>query len=455
MDLSGLVRRQKAFFYSGKTRELSFRLSNLQKLLDAVKRYEPDILTALKRDLNKSEYEAYVMEIMVIKEEIKWMKKNLRKWAKPRRVKTPLVLFGARSYVYPEPYGVNLIIGPWNYPVQLILCPLTGAIAAGNCAVIKPSEYTPHTSKVLKQMIEGIFDPEYVAVVEGEAETARALIREPFDHIFFTGSVPVGRSVMESAAKSLTPVTLELGGKSPVIVSPDCNVELTARRIVWGKFTNAGQTCVAPDYVYVPEELKEALLNQMKEEIKRFYGENPLENPDYTRIVSAKHFQRLQSFLAPDRIVVGGKSDPKSLKIEPTILDPVSWEDPVMQEEIFGPVLPVLTYCKLDEVIQTIRQKPKPLALYVFAENKNVQEKVIASLPFGGGCVNDTLMHVGTPHLPFGGVGPSGIGRYHGKYSFDCFSHQKGMIKQTTRFDMALRYPYVKSGLKWIRRLTR
>lgn len=276
MDLSGLVRRQKAFFYSGKTRELSFRLSNLQKLLDAVKRYEPDILTALKRDLNKSEYEAYVMEIMVIKEEIKWMKKNLRKWAKPRRVKTPLVLFGARSYVYPEPYGVNLIIGPWNYPVQLILCPLTGAIAAGNCAVIKPSEYTPHTSKVLKQMIEGIFDPEYVAVVEGEAETARALIREPFDHIFFTGSVPVGRSVMESAAKSLTPVTLELGGKSPVIVSPDCNVELTARRIVWGKFTNAGQTCVAPDYVYVPEELKEALLNQMKEEIKRFYGENPL-----------------------------------------------------------------------------------------------------------------------------------------------------------------------------------
>ena len=455
MDLSGLVRRQKAFFYSGKTRELSFRLNNLQKLLDAVKRYEPDILTALKRDLNKSEYEAYVMEIMVIKEEIKWMKKNLSQVGKAAQgqnsagfIRRPELCLSGTLWRQFDYWSVEL-------SGSIDFVPVDGCRCGRKLRVIKPSEYTPHTSKVLKQMIEGIFDPEYVAVVEGEAETAQALIREPFDHIFFTGSVAVGQSVMESAAKSLTPVTLELGGKSPVIVSPDCNLELTARRIVWGKFTNAGQTCVAPDYVYVPEEIKEALLNRMKEEIKRFYGENPLENPDYTRIVSEKHFHRLQSFLAPDRIVVGGKSDPKSLKIEPTILDPVSWEDPVMQEEIFGPVLPVLTYCKLDEVIRTIRQKPKPLALYVFAENKNVQEKVIASLPFGGGCVNDTLMHVGTPHLPFGGVGPSGIGRYHGKYSFDCFSHQKGMIKQTTRFDMALRYPYVRSGLKWIRRLTR
>lgn len=455
MDLSQLVQRQKSFFYSGKTRDISFRLESLRKLLDAVKRYEPDLLTALKKDLNKSEYEAYVMEIMVIKEEIKWMKKNLPKWAKPRKVRTPLVLFGARSYVYPEPYGVNLIIGPWNYPVQLILCPLIGAIAAGNCAVIKPSEYTPHTSKVLKQMIEGVFDLQYVTVVEGEAETAKALLQEPFDHIFFTGSVAVGKSVMESASKSLTPVTLELGGKSPVIVSQDCNLELTARRIVWGKFTNAGQTCVAPDYLYVPEEIKEDLLNQMKEEIIRFYGENPLVNPDYTRIVSEKHFNRLQSFLKSAHIVIGGKSDPDTLKIEPTILDQVSWDDPVMQEEIFGPILPVLTYVRLDDVIQQIRQKPKPLALYVFTEDKKVQEKVIASLPYGGGCVNDTLMHVGTPHLPFGGIGTSGIGRYHGKYSFDCFSHQKGLIKQTTRFDLTLRYPYVKSGLKWIRRLTR
>lgn len=455
LNLKQLVERQKKYFYTGKTKDISFRLKSLEKLANAIDQFEPDLLAALKKDLNKSEYEAYVVEIMVLKEEIKVMKKNIEKWAKPRRVKTPLVLFGARSYIYPEPVGVNLIIGPWNYPVLLVLNPLIGAIAAGNCAVIKPSEHTFYTARVLKQMIRDIFDPEYVAVAEGDIETGKALLEQPFDHIFFTGSVAVGKAVMEKASQTLTPVTLELGGKSPVIVAEDANLKLAARRIVWGKFINAGQTCVAPDFVYVPEQIRDELLRRMKQEVERFYGEKPLANPNYTRIVSWKHFTRLKSFLKTSHIVFGGESDHYTLKIEPTVIDRVSWEDPIMQEEIFGPLLPVLTYTRLDDVISTLREKPKPLALYIFTENSGVEEKIITSLPYGGGCVNDTLIHTGSPYLPFGGTGTSGIGNYHGKYSFDCFSHKKSVVKQTTWFDLPFRYPHAKNGLKWIRKLTK
>lgn len=455
MNLTQLVEKQKEFFYTGKTKEISFRLKSLEKLANAIERFEHDLLAALKKDLNKSEYEAYVVEIMVLKEEIKVMRRNVEKWSKPRKVKTPFVLFGAQSFIYPEPVGVNLIIGPWNYPVLLLINPLIGAIAAGNSAVIKPSEHTFYTAKVLKQMIEDIFDSNYVAVAEGDIDTGKALLAQPFDHIFFTGSVAVGKQVMEKAARALIPVTLELGGKSPVIVTEDANLKLAARRIVWGKFINAGQTCVAPDYVYVPEKIKDELLRRMKQEVERFYGDKPLANPDYTRIISWKHFSRLKSFLKTSHIVFGGESDHYTLKIEPTVIDQVTWEDPVMQEEIFGPLLPVLTYTRLDDVITCLRNKPKPLALYVFTENREAEEKVIASLSYGGGCVNDTLIHTGSPHLPFGGTGASGIGNYHGKYSFDCFSHKKSVVKQTTLFDLPLRYPYMKNGLKWIRKLTK
>ncbi len=455
LNLAQLVEKQKKFFYTGNTKDVSFRQKHLKKLANAVEQFEPDLLAALKKDLNKSEYEAYVVEIMVLKEEIKVMRKNVEKWSKPRKVKTPLVLFGARSFIYPEPVGVNLIIGPWNYPVLLLLNPLIGAIAAGNCAVIKPSEHTFYTAKAVRQMIEDIFDPEYVAVAEGDIETGKALLEQPFDHIFFTGSAAVGKAVMEKAAQTLTPVTLELGGKSPAIVTEDANLKLAARRIVWGKFINAGQTCVAPDYVYVPEKIKEEFLRQIKQEAERFYGINPLSNPNYTRIISWKHFSRLKSLLKTSHIVFGGQSDHYTLKIEPTVIDQVTWEDPIMQEEIFGPLLPVLTYTSLDDVISCLREKSKPLALYIFTENRETEEKVIASLSYGGGCTNDTLIHTSSPYLPFGGAGPSGIGNYHGKYSFDCFSHKKSVVKQTTLFDVPLRYPYVKNGLKWIRKLTK
>jgi len=452
-ELKKLVQSQRNFFYEGKTKDVSFRLKSLDRLSDAIRRYEPDVCTALKKDLNKSEAEAYMTEIGLLLEEIKWIRKNLKSWAKPRRASSSIALWGSRSYVYPEPYGVTLIIAPWNYPFQLSIAPLVGAIAAGNCAIVKPSEFTPHTSKVMKQMLEGIFEKEYVTVVEGGVDVSKALLDQPLDHIFFTGSVAVGKTIMEKAAQTLTPVTLELGGKSPAIVDEDANLELAARRIVWGKFTNAGQTCVAPDYLLVHEKVKKDLLEKMKQAIHKSYGEEPLKNPQYTKIISDKHFKRLKKFLKNGETVVGGEWNQEERVIAPTILDSISWEDPVMQDEIFGPILPVLSFSSLDDVIHTLREKPKPLALYYFSEEKSKQEKVIGALPYGGGCINDCLLHLATPHLPFGGVGTSGMGRYHGKYSFECFSHFKAIVKQTTQFDLPFRYPFYKKGVKWIKRL--
>lgn len=451
--VTSIVREQKQFFHTGKTKELAYRLSSLRKLRDAVKRYEPDIVTALKRDLNKSEAESYTTEIGFVLQEITYAMKHLKAWVKPKKVKAPLTHFGSRSMIYPEPYGVTLIISPWNYPFQLSVAPLVGAIAAGNCAVIKPSEYAPHVSKLLDQMLEGIFEKEYVTVVEGAAEVSEALLKEPFDYIFFTGSVPVGKKIMEAAAKTLTPITLELGGKSPAIVDKDANINLAAKRIVWGKFINAGQTCVAPDYLLVHEDVKNELLEKMKDAIREFYGEDPLKNPEYAKIVSERHFSRLTKFLEDGEVIIGGEADPEKRLIAPTLLDEVNWDSPVMAEEIFGPILPVLTFSELSDVIGKVREMPKPLALYFFSEDKEKQEKIIASIPFGGGCINDTLIHLATPYLPFGGVGTSGIGNYHGKYSFECFSHQKSIVRQTTRFDLPVRYPSFKNGLKIIKKL--
>ncbi|MBB6671961.1 aldehyde dehydrogenase [Cohnella nanjingensis] len=449
---TALIRKQQAFFETGQTKPLAYRQEALRQLGNAIRKHERGILQALRQDLNKSEFEAYASEVGIVLKEIRFVMKHLRSWARPRKVKTPLTHIGSRSSIYPEPYGVVLIIAPWNFPFQLAIAPLIGAIAAGNCAVVKPSELTPRTSEVLALLIRETFGAEYIAVVQGDAETSQALLAEPVDYIFFTGGTAVGKVVMEAAAKRLTPVTLELGGKSPCIVHEDANLKLAAKRIAWGKFMNAGQTCVAPDYVYVHQSVKTAFLDHLKRAIDELYGANPLANASYTRIVSDKHFRRLQAFLADGVAAAGGQSDPNALLIEPTVLTEVSPDAPVMQDEIFGPILPVLAYQDIGQVIEAINRRPKPLALYIFSESKPIQRQVLNDASFGGGCVNDTVYHFTSPYLPFGGVGGSGMGAYHGRSSFELFSHRKGVLKQTTLFDIPFRYPNAKHALRWIKR---
>lgn len=443
-----LILEQKAFFRSGTTKDLAYRFTALEKLRDAIRKNEQALFQTLKADLNKSEFEAYATEIGVVLEEFRFTLKNISNWVKPEKVKTPVSHIGSTGYIYSEPYGVTLIIAPWNYPFQLSIAPLIGAIAAGNCAILKPSELTPKTSELLQTIITDLFPKEYIAVVEGGVEASQALLAEDVDYIFFTGSVPIGKVIMEAASKHLTPVTLELGGKSPCIVHEDANVKLAAKRIAWGKFINAGQTCVAPDYLYVHEKIKDDFLDAFREATFELYGKNALENPDYTRIVSKRHWDRLLTFLNQGETFLGGGSKEESLTIEPTVLTGITWNDPIMQDEIFGPILPVLTYQQLSEVIDGIHKHPNPLALYLFTENERVQQEVLHQISFGGGCVNDTVYHLASPYLPFGGVGSSGIGAYHGKGSFDTFSHRKSVLKQTTKFDIPLRYPNVKDGLK-------
>lgn len=451
MEYSSLISKQKHFFLSGKTKEIDFRKEALHKLRGAIKNNEQQLIDALKADLNKSEFEAYTTEIGILLEEIRFTLKHLSSWVKPQKVKTPITHVGSTSYVYPEPYGVTLIISPWNYPFQLAVAPLIGAIAAGNCAIIKPSELTPITSQLLSSIISSIFPKEFVAVAEGDVETSQALLNENFDYIFFTGSVQVGKVIMEAAAKNLTPVTLELGGKSPCIVHEDANIKIAAKRIAWGKFMNAGQTCVAPDYLYVHKRIKEEFLLHFKEATEELYSEDPLRNPNFTRIVSERHFNRLQSFLNNGTVTIGGNVNKARLTIEPTVLTNISWDDPIMQDEIFGPILPIMEYKQLSDVIEGIHNHPNPLALYVFSENERIQKEVLNSISFGGGCINDTVYHLASPYLPFGGVGNSGIGSYHGKGSFDTFSHNKSVLKQTTKFDLPFRYPNIKDGLKKIK----
>lgn len=446
-----LVNSQKSFFRSGKTKDLSFRLNALNTLRGAIKNYEIDLMQALRADLNKSAFEAYSTEIGFVLEELRFIISHLPAWVKPKKVKTPLTHIGSSSYIYSEPYGVSLIIAPWNYPFQLALAPLIGAIAAGNCAIMKPSELTPKTSEMIAKMIQECFPADFISVIQGGVETSQALLSEPFDYIFFTGSVAVGKIIMEAAAKNLTPLTLELGGKSPCIVHDDANLKLAAKRIAWGKCTNAGQTCIAPDYLYLHKNVHDEFLQQLITAIAELYGSEPLHNPNFTQIVSERHFERLSSFLKNGQVYHGGKTNREKLMIEPTVLTKITWDDPIMKDEIFGPILPVLKYEKLSEVLDEIQQHPKPLSLYIFSENERIQEEVINSVSFGGGCVNDTVYHFASLHLPFGGVGPSGIGSYHGKGSFDTFSHKKSILKQTTRFDIPFRYPNVKNGLKKIK----
>lgn len=452
MGYEGLVKKQKAFFKTGKTKKIGFRLFYLKKLLKWMEQNETKIIDALNQDLGKSSTEGYMTEIGMVKEEIRHTIKHLGSWAKPKRVRTPVVQFPASSFIYREPYGVVLIMAPWNYPFQLTVAPLIGAVSAGNCAVLKPSSYSVHTSGMIREMIREVFPACYVTVVTGGREVNEALLNERFDYIFFTGSPKTGRTVMEKAAKNLTPVSLELGGKSPCIVDETADIKKAAKRIVWGKFLNAGQTCVAPDYLLVQHSVKKKLLHHMKKQIQKMYGANPLANEEYPSIINQKHFKRICSLICPEKVIYGGNRDAGQLKIEPTVMDGVTWDDAVMKEEIFGPVLPVMTYYDLREAAALIDAQPKPLALYLFTKEKSREAYILKKLSYGGGCINDTIVHLATPYLPFGGVGQSGMGKYHGKASYDTFTHEKSILKKSFLPDLPFRYPPFKKHLNMIRK---
>lgn len=443
----------KAFFNTHKTKNLKFRKQQLKLLSKNIKNHENELLDALYKDLGKSKVEAYATEIGMLLKSIKLMRKELKNWSKTKQTDTPLYLFPTKSYIKKEPYGTVLIIGPFNYPVQLVFEPLIGAIAAGNTAIVKPSELTPHVAIVIKDIIEDTFDEAYVSVVEGGIEETQTLLSLPFDYMFFTGSEKVGKIVYEAAARKLIPVTLELGGKSPVIVDDTANIKVASERISFGKFTNAGQTCVAPDYILVQRKVKNDLIKALKKTITEFYGENIEKSPDFGRIINQKHFNRLNDLIQihKDNVVFGGNSSKEDLYIEPTLLDNITNDNKIMKEEIFGPILPIITYDNFDEVLEIIQSKSKPLSLYLFSEDENMTHRVVEELSFGGGAINDTLMHLANPNLPFGGVGSSGIGQYHGKYSFDTFSHMKSYTFKSTRLESSLFFPPYKGKFKYIK----
>jgi len=446
-----LIERQRKFFQQDYTKDYAFRKRQLERLAEAIKSHEHQIEQALKKDLNKSSFEAYSTEIGFTLHSIRKTIKKLKKWMKVKKVKTPFYQFYAKSYIQYEPLGTTLIIGPYNYPFHLVIEPLIGAIAAGNTAIVKPSEFTSHTETVVKALINATFDEHYVHCLSGDYKVTQELLTYKFDHIFFTGSTKVGQIVYEAAAKQLTPVTLELGGKSPTIVDETANMDVAARRIVFGKFINAGQTCIAPDYIYVQESVKDDLIRALRTTLNDFYHN---QKDHYARIVNKKHFERLKGLIDSEKVIEGNKTDEKDLYISPTLMHNVTWEDAVMQEEIFGPVLPVLTYKTIDEVIKLLKTKDKPLALYLFTSNKATEKEIFNRLSFGTGGINDTLMQVANPNLPFGGVGASGIGSYHGFDSFVTFSNRKTYTKKTTKIDPSMAYPpYEDSKEKLIRRL--
>ena len=452
-EIDQLFTAQKSYFFQGETRPLAFRKTQLIKLRNALRLSETKISNALFDDLHKSPFEAYSTEIGFVLEELRYHLGHLNKWVKPKRVHNPLTNFPASARLIYEPKGTVLIIAPWNYPMQLLIAPLIGAISAGNTVILKPSELAMNTAKVMEEVINSCFDKKYVHVVNGGIETSKHLLSLDFDHIFFTGSTYVGRIVAQEAAKKLIPVTLELGGKSPCIVDKDIDVKLTARRIMWGKLINAGQTCIAPDYLLVHESIKDKLLPELVKAVKSFYGENPEESPDYPRIINQPNVERLAVLTENTDIYYGGKFDVSSRYFQPTILNNVNFEMPVMQQEIFGPILPVLTFTDLDVLIAGSNKMPKPLALYFFSNNKKNQKKVLENIQAGGVTINDTLMHIVNPKLPFGGVGHSGIGAYHGKYSFETFSHAKSVVKKGTWLDMPIRYAPFKNKLRIIKKL--
>lgn len=447
-----VVINQREYFFEGKTKNLGFRIQQLKLLKKIIIRHEKDIMLALKKDLNKSKFETYETEIGFVLSELSYVIKNLPKWARCKRVRTPLTNFLSTSYSYPEPYGVTLIMSPWNYPFQLTITPLIGSIAAGNCTILKPSAYSPNTSDLIDKLISKYFDKSFITVVKGGREANNTLLEQKFDYIFFTGSVAVGKIVMKAASKHLTPVTLELGGKSPCIVDETANIDLSAKRIIWGKLLNAGQTCIAPDYVFVHESVKDKLIDRMKNYIHEFYGNDISNNPEYPKIISEKHFNRLNSLIENENILFGGESNKETGQIAPSLLDNVSEDSPVMKEEIFGPILPILEYKNINNVINFINNRPKALALYLFSNNKAIHKKIIKNISFGGGCINDTIVHFGSSYMPFGGVGESGMGGYHGKTSFDTFSHKKSLVKKSNLVDLPLRYPPYKNKLKILRR---
>lgn len=448
-----MLGRQKAYFMKGETKNVEFRIRQLQRMEEWINSNEEQIMEALRKDLHKSAFEAYATEIGLVKEEIRYTVKHLHRWAKPRRVPTPVSQFPSVSFVYPEPYGTVLIMSPWNYPFQLTVAPLVGALCAGNCAVVKPSAYSVHTSALIARMIRELFPPKYVSVIEGGRKENEALLQEKFDYIFFTGSVNVGRYVMEKAAAHLTPVSLELGGKSPCIVDETADLSLAAKRIVWGKLLNCGQTCVAPDYLFVQKSVKDKLLRQMKKQINKMYGSDPCKSEDYPRMINQKHFDRVRNLIQNAHVVCGGGSREDTLQIEPTILDGVTWDHPVMQEEIFGPVLPVMTFFDLKEAAEQINARPRPLALYLFTGKKERENYILKHISYGGGCINDTIVHLATPHMPFGGVGDSGMGGYHGKASFDTFSHLKSVMKKSCLVDIPVRYAPFKKKLDLLKKI--
>lgn len=451
-EIQSVIDRQKQYFSSGATLPVKARLDALHRLKDCIREYETEIMAALKADLGKGSQESYMCETGLTLSEISYMLRHVRKFAGERTVATPLAQFASRSYVKPSPYGTVLIMSPWNYPFLLTMEPLVDAIAAGNTAVLKPSAYSPACSAVIEKLVSRCFRPEYVSVVTGGRAENTCLLSAPFDYIFFTGSMGVGKEVMRHAAEHLTPVTLELGGKSPCIVAPDAKLKLAARRIVFGKYLNCGQTCVAPDYVICHSSVKEKFIDCVREEITRQFGEHPLENTEYGRIINEKHFNRVIGLINRDKLVCGGAYDASALRIEPTVMRDITYEDGVMQEEIFGPLMPVMTYEDEEELIARINSHDHPLALYVFSESKRFVKKITSRISFGGGCVNDTIIHLATSNMGFGGVGGSGMGSYHGRDGFNTFSHHKSIVDKKTWMDLPMRYqPYNKTMDKLIR----
>jgi aldehyde dehydrogenase (NAD+) len=453
IELTEIREAQRNFFRSGITLDLDFRISMLRQLLGSIHDHEHEILQALEADLGKSEFEAYSNEVGLVYTEIRYMIKHLKKWARAKGVFPDLPLLPGKGTIKPEPYGSVVIMAPWNYPMQLLFLPLVGALAAGNTVVLKPSEVAIHTARVSQKIIESTFKNEYLALVQGGPSVSQTLIDLNFDYLFFTGSVPVGKQIMEAAAKHLTPITLELGGKSPVFVDESADLSLAAKKIALGKFNNAGQTCVAPDYVLVHQSVADQFVEQLKQTIEEFYGSDPKTSGVYGAIINTRHFDRLESLLADATIYSGGKRIREDRYFEPTVVYPAQWNQKLMEDEIFGPILPVLTYESLEDAVYQVQSRPKPLALYVFTKNSRVKTLVTQRISFGGGCINSTLFHVASHKLPFGGVGPSGLGNYHGRASFDTFSHYKSLLIQPASFDLGLAYPNKKLSVGLLRKV--
>lgn len=446
MQIEELVQRQRAFYSTGTTLPVEFRMEALRKLKTEIRAMEPEIDWALEQDLGKSGMESYMCEVGMTLSELSYLLAHTPAYFRPHRAATPLAQFHASSFTLAEPYGVVLVMSPWNYPFMLTLEPLLGAIACGNCCVVKPSAYAPNTSAVIKKLVERCFPPEYVAVVEGGRQENQALLNQRFDYIFFTGGQRVGTEVLRHAAEYLTPVTLELGGKSPCVVDHTAKLDLAAKRIAFGKLLNCGQTCVAPDYLLVEGSVEAEFIEKLKTALEQMVGKEPLKNKDYVHMVSRKHYDRVMGLIDREKVVYGGRGDPESLRIEPTILRNVTQEDPVMQEEIFGPLLPILPVADVEEAMEIIKSREKPLACYLFTEDRRVQDRFLRQVPFGGGCINDTVIHLATSRMGFGGVGASGMGSYHGKKSLETFSHSKSIVRKSTWMDLPIRYaPYTRA----------